>query len=108
MRSFVGDCSKLGVGEEGVEDSEVGVTQLVDRVRKESETEVKREVRERRKGRTNSFALLRQIRQLSNEHVDEDLEIVGVEVLLRPRGSEEEVEDFENEKLHAEILRRRL
>lgn len=82
------------------------------RARSEEERSVTKrredETKRKRDEGTNSFALLREIRELSNEDVDEYLQIVGVEVFLRPRRGEEEVEDLEDEKLHAEILRRRL
>ena len=40
-----------------------------------------------------------QIEEVTEDDVEEDMEIVGVEVFVCGRGGEEEVEEFEDEEL---------
>ena len=51
------------------------------------------------------FTLLAEIAELSNEHIDENAQVVCVEIFLRFLGREEEVEDLEDKQRHAERIR---
>ncbi len=53
---------------------------------------------------THCFALVRQVNELSDEHVQQDPQVIGEEVLLRAGGGEEEIEDLEDEQLHTQVL----
>ena len=64
---------ELGVCEEGREDAKVGVS-------------------ERDSGGG-------QVEKVAEDDVEEDVEVVGIEVLVGGRGGEEEVEEFEDEEL---------
>lgn len=46
---------------------------------------------------THCLCFIRQVDQFSDEDVQQDPKIVGVEVFLSARGGEQEVEDFEDE-----------
>lgn len=43
--------------------------------------------------------LLREIEEVANEDVDQDVEIVRVEILVRAGGGEDEVQELESEQL---------
>jgi hypothetical protein len=85
-----------------MEDSEVGVSKLITHSSRRGEG--KEQSVDECKRRTNGFAFFGKIGEFSDEDVDEDFEVVGVEVLLRSGCSEKEVEDLEDEQLHAEVL----
>lgn len=61
-------------------------------------------LRKQQQRHTHRLALLGQVVQLANEDVDEDLEVVGIEIVSRLLGGEEEVEELEDEELHADIF----
>lgn len=53
----------------------------------------------------HSSLLFRQVDKLADEDVEQDAQIVGEEVFLRARRREEEIQDLEDEQLHAQVLR---
>jgi len=43
--------------------------------------------------------------QLTDEDVNEDAEVVGIEVFCHPLGGKKDVQQLQDEELHAEIFR---
>ena len=78
--------AKLGISEEGMKNSEVGMFELTKAGRRQS-----RCGKNQRGGDTYALALFAQVAELPNENVDEDAKVVGIKVLLSARSREEQV-----------------
>lgn len=93
LGALVGVCPELRLGQEWVQDSKVGVSELSELVSCMVGLGT---------SATHAFALLGQVVELADEDVDEDAEVISVEVLVGPEVGEEQVEDLEDEQRDTE------
>jgi hypothetical protein len=53
---------------------------------------------------THCLSLVWQIHQFTNEYIQQNPQIIGVEVLLRSRRGEQQIQNLEYEQLHTHVL----